>query len=412
MTERAFTRAIPLLAGVVALVIGLAGCEEKPEKAEPEPPGLALAPVAFDALPGWSTDDLSGVRQALSRSCDALATRAPDQQVGTGFVPVTAGDWRKACGFLFTVADDPSALRAFIEEGFVPFSTAASGEGTDDTPAIGLFTGYFEAEVRGAREPDDIYQTPLYAKPSDLLSADLGAFDPDLKGKRVIGRADGSRFVPYRTRGEIEAGALGPTGEVLYWLDDPVDAFLLHVQGSGRVVLPDGDVARVGFAAHNGHGYKSIGRALIDRGALKPHQASWDGIRGWIEKNPDEAAALFAVNPRFIFFREIKGAGPIGSLGVALTPERSLAVDNRFIPPGIPLWLDTVQPGETEGGTPLRRLMVAQDTGGAIKGAVRGDYFWGYGAPALAQAGKMRSPGRYFLLLPKAAAERLTAPAS
>ncbi len=403
-----------LLAGLLVL----SGCEEQPpEKAEEPaetqqeatPAGILVTKVSFAELPGWAADDLAMVGQALRRSCDALSGKPIDSAVGTTDIPVIAGDWKTPCAAIRAIGPDDD-LRAMIEDSFTPFTAAAAGEGTDETPETGLFTGYFEAEVRGARTPDETFKTPLYAKPADMLSADLGAFDPALKGKRIVGRAEGTRFVPYRTRGEIDAGVLAEAGEALFWLDDPVDAFLLHVQGSGRVILPDGEVARVGFAAHNGHGYKSIGRALIDRGVLKPHEASWSGIRGWVEANPEEAADLFAVNPRFIFFREITGDGPIGSLGVALTPERSLAVDNRFVPPGIPIWLDTVMPGETEGGTPLRRLMVAQDTGGAIKGAVRGDFFWGYGAPALAQAGKMRSPGRYFLLLPNDAAERLSTP--
>ena len=218
--------------------------------------------------------------------------------------------------------------------------------------------------------------------------------------------ADG-RLVPYPDREKIESGALTGKGLELLWIDDPVDVFLLQVQGSGRVILPDGNVVQVGFAAHNGRSYHSIGRWLIDQGELQAHEASWDGIRGWIEKHPDRASELFAYNPRFIFFRVLEGPGPIGAEGVALTPERSMAVDTRFIPLGMPLWLDTVRPG---GSTePMQRLMVAQDKGGAIKGVVRGDFFWGYGDDALAQAGRMKSSGRYFLLLPNPLADRVKA---
>ncbi|MDX1736757.1 MAG: MltA domain-containing protein, partial [Alphaproteobacteria bacterium] len=186
---------------------------------------------------------------------------------------------------------------------------------------------------------------------------------------------------------------------------DPVDVFLLQVQGSGRVVLDDGTVIRVGYAAHNGHGYKSIGRYLIEQGEIEKHKASWNGIRDWIEKNPDKQAELFAQNPRFVFFRILEGDGPIGSQGVALTAKRSLAVDQRYVPLGVPLWLDTVKPGLSN--EPMRRLMLAQDTGGAIKGPVRGDFFWGYGDKALAEAGRMNSQGRYYALIPNDLAEKL-----
>jgi membrane-bound lytic murein transglycosylase A len=250
--------------------------------------------------------------------------------------------------------------------------------------------------------------TPL---PPIWWSRDLGRFDEALAGKRIVGRVEDGRFAPYPDRGAIEDGLLAGRDLELLWIDDPVDVFLLQVQGSGRVVLPDGEVVRVGFAAHNGRPYRSIGRVLIERGELQPHAASWEGIRGWIEANPDEAAALFAENPRFVFFRLLDGEdGPIGAQGVALTAERSLAVDRRYIPLGAPLWLDATMPGGDQ--TPLRRLMVAQDAGGAINGPVRGDFFWGYGDAALAMAGKMKSRGRYFLLLPTTAADRMMAAAA
>ena len=279
--------------------------------------------------------------------------------------------------------------------------------GDDPQADQGLFTGYFEAELNGSLTRDDTFKTPLYARPKDLITVDLGQFDESLKGKGVVGQVDEGRLIPYPDRGTIESGALADKGLELLWIDDPVDVFLLQVQGSGRVILPDGNVVQVGFAAHNGRSYHSIGRWLIDQGELQAHEASWDGIRGWIEEHPDRASELFAYNPRFIFFRLLDGPGPIGAEGVALTPERSMAVDTRFIPLGMPLWLDTVRPGGSK--EPMQRLMVAQDKGGAIKGVVRGDFFWGYGDDALAQAGRMKSSGRYFLLLPNPLADRVKA---
>ncbi|MED5356794.1 MAG: MltA domain-containing protein, partial [Pseudomonadota bacterium] len=220
-----------------------------------------------------------------------------------------------------------------------------------------------------------------------------------LRGRSVIGRVEGGRMLPYYRRADIQQGSIGHRAKVLAWVDDRIDAFLLHVQGSGRILLPDGDILRIGYAGNNGHGYVSIGRVLIKKGELSAGQAGWTQIRRWIEMNPQKTDALLAENPRYIFFREILGDGPIGAQGVALTPRRSLAVDRRYIPLGAPLWLDTVWPGG--GNRPLRRLMVAQDTGSAIKGPIRGDFFWGYGQDALAEAGRMKSRGNYYLLLPK-----------
>ena len=215
----------------------------------------------------------------------------------------------------------------------------------------------------------------------------------------MLGRVESGRMLPYFRRNDIQRGLLGDKAAVLAWVDDPVDAFLLHVQGSGRVLLRDGGVLRIGYAGNNGHRYVSIGRALIKNGELMAGRAGWVQIRRWIEENPTKADALLAVNPRYIFFREITTAGPIGAQGVALTPRRSLAVDPSYIPLGLPLWLDTVWPGDSDRS--LQRLMVAQDTGMAIMGPIRGDFFWGYGKDALVEAGRMKGRGNYFILIPK-----------
>lgn len=374
---------------------------------EPPPaPTLTLERVGYADLPGWAEDDPREALAAFRRSCARFASLPDDRPVGTDAAPIAAGDWKTACAGLEAQAEGASAdeLRAAFAAHFTPYRASDRGD------TEGLFTGYFEAELDGARNPGGRYGHPIYARPDDHVVANLGRFDPELQGRSIVGRVESGALVPYPDRGEIEAGLLADRGLELFWATDPVDVFLLQVQGSGRINLPDGTVARVGFAAHNGRPYKSIGRALIDRGELESHQASWQGIRGWIEANPDRAAELFAVNPRFIFFREIEGEGPIGAQGVALTPGRSLAIDPAFVPLGAPLWLDTTWPSDPD--QPLRRLMVAQDTGGAIKGPIRGDFFWGFGAPALAEAGRMRSRGGYYLLLPNAVADRLAAPAS
>jgi membrane-bound lytic murein transglycosylase A len=266
----------------------------------------------------------------------------------------------------------------------------------------GLFTGYYEPELRGAKTRGGAYQVPLYSVPSNRVTVDLGAFDPELKGKRIIGRLEGSRLRPYYARADIENGALSNQAAELVWLDDALDAFILHVQGSGFVSLPNGGSMRVGFAGHNGRKYNSIGRALIERGELEKGRASWQHIRNWLEINHERAAEVFAVNPRYIFFREIDGDGPVGAVGVVLTPGRSLAIDPSFVPLDVPLWLDAEHP--VPGNGRLQRLVLTQDTGGAIKGPVRGDVFWGTGKDALAIAGRMRSRGAYYLLLPRSVA--------
>lgn len=391
-------------------VLVLAGCEQV-EKEAPDPPapetGLVLTPVPFAELDGWTSDDLDTFLAAQRRSCARFATLPADRTVGTPALAMTAADWRDACPALMALDDaaDPITIRETLEAYFTPFAAA---DGSDDE---GLITGYFEAELEAAREPDATYKHPMYRRPADHIVVNLASFDGELGGQTLVGRLDGQRLVPYFERSELENGGLAGKGLELFWAKDAVDVFLLQVQGSGRVVLPDGSVERIGFDGHNGRTYKSIGRALIERGDLQPGQASWDGIRGWIDANPGKASDLFAINPRFVFFRILKGGdGPIGAQGVALTPQRSMAVDRRFIPLGLPIWLETNWPSDLD--RKLNRLMVAQDTGGAIKGPVRGDFFWGYGAPALAEAGKMKSKGRYFLLLPNPVADRLNQPAS
>jgi len=413
-----------LQAFLVSGLILVAACEsEEPEEETQAPPveeiteappeeGLRLIPVTYDELPGWSDDTVAETLIALERSCGRITRHADDRDIGSQAIDTTVADWRAACTTILGLGEtDDQTLRGVLETHFRPFRAEDQGAEANEDPTVGLFTGYFEAELTGDREQSDAYATPLYARPDDLITVDLGSFNPDLAGQGIVGQVSDGRLVPYLERGDIDAGALGAQDLELLWIDDPVDVFLLHVQGSGRVVLPDGEVVRVGFAAHNGHGYRSIGRRLIDLGEIEAHAASWGGIRGWIEDNPDRAAELFAFNPRFIFFRVLTGDGPIGAEGVALTPERSLAVDTAYVPLGTPVWLESVWPGDTslEDGTSLNRLMVAQDKGGAIKGVVRGDFFWGYGDAALAEAGRMRSPGRYYLLLPNPLADRLEA---
>lgn len=384
----------------------LMACESEPEDtaipAQPAPAGrFTLEPVSFAALPGWGGDALAEAMPALRRSCQSLAGQPRDRVLGPAEIPGTLGDMASACVAARGLpAGDDAAARAYFEMWFRPFRVTGK-DGPD-----GLFTGYFEIELDGARQPSAAYAVPVYRPPGDRVIVDLGAFDAKLAGGSLVGRIAGGRLKPYYARAAIDRGALQGRNLELLWLKDGLDAFMLHVQGSGRVRFPDGETARIGFAGHNGHAYRSIGRELIDRGELPPDGASWPDIRAWLEANPDKSADLLAVNKRYIFFRETGRGGAVGAQNVVLTPGRSMAVDTRYMPLGLPLWLDTNWPGEA--ARPLRRLMMAQDTGSAIKGPVRGDFFWGAGDAALAEAGRMKSAGRYYLLLPAITAARMT----
>jgi membrane-bound lytic murein transglycosylase A len=236
--------------------------------------------------------------------------------------------------------------------------------------------------------------------PQDLLVIDLSSVYPDLKHKRLRGRIEGNRVVPYLARGDIETDPAPLKGLEIAWVDDAVELFFLHIQGSGQVQLENGERLRVGYAEQNGHPFRSLGRLLIQRGELPAERASMQGIKDWARRHPAKVQRYLNENPSFVFFRELPGdlPGPIGSLGVPLTAERSIAVDPRVIPLGVPVYLATTWPNSPQ---PLNRLMVAQDTGGAINGGVRADFFWGFGDAAGNQAGKMRQAGRMWVLLPK-----------
>lgn len=266
----------------------------------------------------------------------------------------------------------------------------------------GTITGYYEPLIQGSRRRDAKNATPVLGVPPDLLTIDLGELYPDLRHRRLRGRLVGNKIVPYWSRAEIDAREEQGEGlgQPLLWVADPVEFFFLQIQGSGRVELPDGRHVRIGYADQNGHPYQSIGRLLVARGELKLEEASMQGIQAWGRANPDRLRALLNENPSYVFFRELPtppGTGPIGALGVPLTAERSIAIDPRAIPLGAPVWLATTRPNSRE---PLNRLVLAQDTGGAIKGGVRADFFWGFGKAAGEQAGRMKQTGRLWVLLP------------
>ena len=405
----------PALAGLFLIAaLALAGCGEGEQKSgetsppadkpaadqvvekppAPPPDRLVLTAVRFQDLPGWAEDNQAHALIAQRRSCERLAKLEQDRPVGPDGVGGRVSDWLEPCRALGDVAaDDDAAARRYFETWFTPY--AASNNGTRQ----GMFTGYYEVELAGSTEPGPDYPAVLYKRPDDLVMVELGDFSDRWKGERTAGRVVNGRLKPYDDRAAIEAGALSGRGLELVWLKDPIAAFFLHIQGSGRVRLADGREMRVGYAGQNGHRYVAIGRPLIDRGAISREEVSLQTIRAWLQNNPGEAAAVMSLNPSYIFFQELQDDGPVGAQGVVLTAGRSLAVDAKFMPYGAPVWLDVQDPLKPEQR--IRRLMVAQDTGGAIRGPVRGDFFWGHGADAEERAGKMKSSGEYHLLLPK-----------
>lgn len=379
---------------LIAAGVALWACAPRP--APPEK--LTLEKISFAELSGWSDDKHAEALAAFLNSCPALAKAAP--AVSGNEVPENgfgeAKSWQTICDEAKAVpAGDDGAARAFFESHFAPYRAGNNG-------AIeGLFTGYYVPELKGSRKPSAKFRVPIYRVPDDLVTADLGLFKADLKGQRIAGKVENGKLKPYDTRAEINSGALAKRGLEILYVDDPIDAFFLHIQGSGRVVMEDGKAALIGYAGSNGRPYVAIGRELVDKGAMSKGDVTMQSIRDWLTAHPGDAEKTMEQNPSYVFFHELSGADALGAEGVALTPGRSLAVDHRFLPYGIPLWLDSRDPMSEQ---PLRRLMIAQDTGGAITGPVRGDVFWGYGHEAGERAGKMKEPGRYFLLLPKTAA--------
>lgn len=352
--------------------------------AAPAPaPGPVLRPVAFSSLPGWERDDLRDAWPAFLASCDVMVRRP---------------EWKEPCSVARTVdSGSTQAIRVFFEAFFMP-QQVFNPDGTDN----GLVTGYYEPLLNGSRKRGGPYQTPLHKVPDDLLTVDLGSIYPELKNMRLRGKLSGNKVVPYPARAELaQSGAL--TGSELIWVDNPIDAFFLQVQGSGRVQIADTkETVRVAYADQNGHPYRSIGRYLVDKGELTMDQASAQGIKAWLAANPKRQQELLNANPGYVFFKEEKltdpRKGPKGAMGVPLTPQRSVAVDPNYIPLGAPVFLSTTQPGSN---VPLQRMVVAQDTGGAIKNAVRADFFWGFGAEAGEKAGRMKQRGMLWVLLPK-----------
>jgi len=385
-----------LLAGLVWLMT-----EEGPTQQ------LVLAETDFADLDDWEADDHAAALAALRRSCLILARIPAERSLrGDPRLALTAADLKSVC----TQAENTpvSEAKTFFETAFVPFHIRNGHEET------GLMTGYFEPEMKGSRTRSADYPASVLARPDSLVTVELGDFRDSLRGQRIAGRVENGRLEPFADRSAIVEGALDEEGLELIWLPSPIDAFFLEIQGSGRVVLQDGphagQVIRLSYAGQNGHPYTAIGRPLIDRGHIPREEMSMTAIRTWLETNPDEAQEVMNLNASFVFFTELAvehpELGPPGAQSALLTPHRSIAVDRKHHALGLPFWFELPNPSPANSDGPIRRLMMAQDTGGAIRGPVRADYFAGVGDQAGEIAGHMQDQGSLTVLLPQAVAER------
>jgi membrane-bound lytic murein transglycosylase A len=354
------------------------------EEAPAVPPaagtGGMLRQAAWQDLPQWQDDDAALAWEPFLASCRALAQQET---------------WRDVCAAAQVPGiPEREQARRFFELNFTPFQVTYADGGEE-----GLITGYYEPLLRGSRTPSARFRHPLYGVPDDLLVVDLTEVYPELKSMRLRGRLEGRRIVPYYDRAQIELGRAALAGREIAWVDDAIELFFLQIQGSGRIALENGAVLRVGYAEQNGHPFRSIGRLLVERGELPLEKASMQGIQAWARANPGKLPELLNNNASYVFFRELPAdlPGPLGTLGVPLTARRSVAVDQRFVPLGAPVYIATTWPLSSR---PLYRLMMAQDTGGAIRGAVRADFFWGFGEEAAREAGRMKQPLRMWVLMP------------
>ena len=355
--------------------------ETKPIEAAKIADFSLLKPARWEDIDGFQQDDLSAGWDAWQKNCTTLINKP---------------QWQSVCAVAKNMAKPSNAsIIAYLTNHFDVYATT-----NQDGTSTGLITGYFQPTLKGSRTKSAQFPHPLYRQPNDLIAVELADIYPDLKYKRVRGKLQGNKLVSYSTRAEIEVNPSPLAGSEIFWVEDIIDVFFLQVQGSGIVSLENGDQVQVGYAEQNGHAYNSIGRLLVERGELNASQASMQGIKNWARNNLGKLRDLLNSNPSYVFFRELPTGlpGPIGALGVPIATERSVAIDPKFIPLGAPLFLSTTQPNSAK---PLKRLMMAQDTGGAIKGGVRADYFWGAGVDAGAKAGAMKQQGKIWVMLPK-----------
>ena len=373
----------------------LTACPQKKAQKEEETPvppisKIDLLPTTFETLEAWKQDNILAALPNLLNNCARIKLIKTDQ-LGKSRIKISTKMYQQICDNLeqqsFT---DDNDLRAFIEDNFTPFLVLDNGN------PEGKFTSYYESRINASFTKYGKYKYPVYGLPEDLVEIRLKDFDQSLPDKRLVGRIDHRKMVPYYERAKIENN--GISAPILMWADSLVDIHIMQIQGSAVAYMSDGQKVRVGYADNNGRSFKGIGSILLENRLLPPEQINMIAIKKWLQQHPEDAQKYMQQNERYIFHKIINASGPIGAFGVPLQAGRSLAVDRDIIPLGSLIWLST----STPDGKPLNKLVAAQDVGSAIKGAVRGDYFWGSGDDdVLALAGSMNSAGRYFILLPK-----------
>jgi membrane-bound lytic murein transglycosylase A len=390
--------------GAVASTAAQCPCDDSHTEPSSQDPGpahdaLTLTKVAFKDLPGWTDDKHSEAVPSFLKSCAVLAKLADDAPIGFDGHGGLAKQWRHACAAAAKLkAGDDKAARTFFETEFVPWQ-AAGKNGVD-----GKLTAYCVQEIHASRKKAGKYQTPVLARPKDLAEIRLDDYVADGHGRRIWGRfATGGKVVPYYTRAEIRKGALKDQKLELVYADDPVDVLFAHIEGSAKAIMDDGTTIWLNFDGKNGRAYKGVGKALKDKNELvAPYNGTMQGIRKWFVDHPKRFDEIVDLNASYVFFEESKQAGATGSQGVVLTAKRSAAIDRAFIAHSTPIWVDGRAPEAGKTGTvPYRSLLIAQDTGGGILGAVRADIYWGDDKTAEELAGRMGGPGKYWLLLPK-----------
>lgn len=368
-----------------------------------------LHPVPFSSLPGWGTDDLTPSFEAFKVSCKVFLNTRPNKRVGSELINLRAKDWQPACKAAMEMPKsiDSNQIRNFFQTwfGVVEFHNSLP----EGQSMQGMFTGYYVSTLNGSLTKTKRYNIPIYGIPNDLITVNLGLFSKELKNQVIVGRVDpNNRLVPYYTRAEIDNGVIEKKAPVIAWVDNYIDRLFLEIQGSGAIVLPDGNSLYINYVAQNGAAYSSIASVLINKGLMTKHNASMQHIREFFAKNPDQIKPIMSSNKSFVFFDKLKKNTALGAQGTELTAGYSLAVDRKWVPIGAPIWLNTTRPVLKSSKTlPFQRLMIAQDTGGAIRGVVRGDVFWGSGKKAFSIAGRMKNQGQYWMLLPKHVVDRI-----
>jgi membrane-bound lytic murein transglycosylase A len=358
---------------------------------------MTLSQTDYRQLPSWEQDDHSRALLAFRLSCTEILRRDPQSDFNAGLKSVALQQWQRACQAAMKIHQpDQLTARRFFETWFAPYHV--SNEGKHE----GLFTGYYMPLLHARLKPSKKFSIPIHALPNDLVKVDLGLFRPEFAGKSIVGQVRNNMLFPYPDRKAIIEGMINGKARTLAWSDNPIDVFFAQVQGSAVIELPNKRRFIIGYAGDNGRRYSSIGKILVTNNELTRQTVSMQSIRIWLANHPDQVNAILNQNASYVFFKVLPDKNPLGTEKVPLTPERSLAVDNRYIPFGAPVWLSTAIPDESsESLLPFHHLLIAQDTGGAIKGVVRGDVYWGTGDKAEFIAGHMNSPGEYWILLPK-----------